>query len=39
MINVLYGNAKGIVPGGDQASHQDVSGIRGATEQGDLFGG
>jgi hypothetical protein len=37
-VNVLYGTARGLTEAGDQLWHQDVEGVPGARQSGDLFG-
>jgi disulfide bond formation protein DsbB len=38
-VNVIYGSASGLTSSGDQIWHQDSTGIEGACEAGDWFGG
>ncbi len=37
-VNVLYGSASGLTAAGDQLWHQNVAGVLGGAEPGDLFG-
>ena len=37
-VNVIYGSATDLTGAGDQFWHQNTSGIRGVSEDGDLFG-
>ncbi len=37
-VNVLYGSASGLTASGNQIWHQDVAGVRGVAEAGDIFG-
>ncbi len=37
-VNVIYGSGSGLTAGGDQVWHQDIPGVLGLAEAGDLFG-
>jgi hypothetical protein len=38
VVNVIYGSSTGLIDSGNQMWHQDVSGILGLSEKGDMFG-
>jgi hypothetical protein len=37
-VNVLYGSGSGLTATGDQLWHQNVAGVLGGSEAGDVFG-